>query len=346
MDENKQCQSGQGAVRAVFAAATIALCVWLAFQLRGLLINLLIALTLASAISPLAEWFEKRKVPRVGTIVGLYLIVAATYAAIAAFVAPTLWDQAKQLYHQIPNYVPRVMGWYDQLITLAGGSADALSVDIDDVRGILLRLVSRSFDTAAGLLGLVLNSILVLFLTAYFVVEADDIWPKVLRFVPPNQRDRFAGLIRPLAGRLGGYVRGQILVSLVVASFLSIGLTLIGVKYSLVLGLLAGLLNLMPFVGSMLTAAFAVLVAANQSLLLGMLTLGLFGLEQWLESNIIVPQLLGKQVELHPVLVLFAILIGATLMGVVGALVAVPAAAALFLIVEEFYVKPLNQEGG
>jgi predicted PurR-regulated permease PerM len=141
---------------------------------------------------------------------------------------------------------------------------------------------------------------------------------------------------------MGGYVRGQLLVSIAVGAFLAVGLTLIGVKYSLILGVLAGFLNLMPFVGSLLTASFSVLVAANQSLLTGALTLGLFGLEQWFESNLIVPQLLGKQVELHPVVVLFAILTGASLMGVLGALVAVPVASAALLLAEELYVKPMN----
>ena len=139
-------------------------------------------------------------------------------------------------------------------------------------------------------------------------------------------------------------MRGQILVSLAVSSFLAVGLTLLGVQYSLVLGVLAGLLNLMPFVGSMLTAAFSILVASNQSLVLGALTLGLFALEQWFESNVIVPQLLGKQVELHPILVLFAILIGATLMGLPGALIAVPVTSAGIFLAQEFYLKPLNQQ--
>jgi hypothetical protein len=123
---------------------------------------------------------------------------------------------------------------------------------------------------------------------------------------------------------------------------LTVGLSLLRVNYSLILGVLAGLLNLVPFVGSLAACIFAVVVAANQNIWLAGATLMLFACEQWVESNFIVPHLLGRHVELHPLIVLFAILIGATLMGVPGALVAVPLTSAALFLAQEFYLKPLN----
>ncbi|MCA9818677.1 MAG: AI-2E family transporter, partial [Cyanobacteria bacterium HKST-UBA01] len=186
------------------------------------------------------------------------------------------------------------------------------------------------------------TGVLVTFLTAYFVIEAPHIWPRLLRWVPHEHRDRIAATIKPLESRLGGYVRGQILVSLAVGTFIGIGLKVLGVHHALILAVLAGLLNLVPFVGSLLTAVLAILVAFNQSLTLAICTVILYMVEQWFESNFIVPQLLGTQVELHPLVVLFSILIGASLMGLAGALIAVPIATATMYIAEEFYLKPLN----
>ncbi|MBI4532684.1 MAG: AI-2E family transporter, partial [Candidatus Melainabacteria bacterium] len=237
----------------IFCLATL-LGLFFAYQLRVLIINLLLALTLASAICPLAEKLEAKRISRIVTVLGVYATVALLYAAVAAFLAPAIWEQAVQLYQQLPAYMANFLEWYRQLVALAGENAQAVNFDIGDVRAVVIKLVHQTLDVTAGLVGVMLNGILVLFLTAYFVVEANIIWPELLKWVPPNKREHVSQLIRPLSSRMGGYVRGQILVSLAVASFLAVGLTLLGVKYSLVLGVLAGLLNLMPFVGSMLTA--------------------------------------------------------------------------------------------
>lgn len=327
----------------VFLFFGIALCLVFIYVMRGLIVNLLIAITLASGITPLAEWAEKRNVPRIITVILLYIGFAGAYAALAYFLAPALWEQAAHLYENLPHQMSGLTTWYNQLLAMTGQTPDALSLEWTDFRDPVLKMIKQTLNLTAGLVGLMLSGILVLFLTAYFVVEADSIWKNLLQWIPKRKRERVASLIVPLGHTMGGYVRGQILVSICVGLFLGTGLTILGVHYSLVLGALAGVLNLMPFVGSMLTAAFAVVVAFNQDPMLGLMTIGLFMLEQWVESNIIVPQLLGKCVDVHPVVILFAILIGATLMGVMGALVAVPVVAAGLFLADEFYVKPLNK---
>ncbi len=327
----------------VFLFFGIALSLALIYTLRGLIVNLLIAITLAAGITPVAEWAEKKKIPRIMTIILLYASFLLLYACLAYFLAPALWEQATQLYQNIPHQMSGLTSWYNQLLTVTGQTPDALALEWTDIRDPLLKMIKQTLNLTAGLVGLLLSAILILFLTAYFVIEADQIWKSLLSWLPKHRRERVASLIVPLGQTMGGYVRGQILVSICVGLFLGTGLTILGVHYSLVLGALAGVLNLMPFVGSMLTASFAVVVAFNQDPMLGLMTVGLFVLEQWAESNIIVPQLLGKCVDVHPVIILFAILIGATLMGIMGALVAVPVVATGLYLVNEFYVKPLNR---
>ncbi|HEY9785539.1 MAG TPA: AI-2E family transporter, partial [Candidatus Obscuribacterales bacterium] len=225
-----------------------------------------------------------------------------------------------------------------------GDDPAGMKIDPKQIRQLAPEVARRTMTLTAGMLGAIVNGILILFLATYFVIEANDIWPKLLRWLPHGKRERFAELILPLQARMGGYVRGQILVSIAVATFLAAGLSLLGVNNGLVLGALAGLFNIVPFVGSMISLVLSVVVALNQSVLLGGLVVGLFAVEQWLESSFITPHLLGRQVDLHPLIVLFAILIGGTIMGVPGALVAVPAAAALTFLAQEFYLKPLNGE--
>lgn len=337
-------QSHSANIRTLLTALGIAFAAWLLFELRGLIVNLILALTLASAIAPIAEWGETRKISRALMVFGVYLFVGLTYTIVAVALTPAVKEQAVNLYAHLPVYLAGVTGWFESVKGLPGGAAatQAINVDSELIHNIFLKLGHETLDLGAGLLGVILNGLLVLFLTAYFVIEAGPIWRKLLMWVPQKHRPRCAELIRPLAARMGGYVRGQLLVSLAVSLFLTVGLTILGVNYALILGVLAGLLNLVPFVGSMVAAVFALVVAANQATWLAVATLGLFAMEQWVESNFIVPYLLGRHVELHPLIVLFAILIGATLLGVPGALVAVPLASSALFLANEFYLKPMQ----
>ena len=320
------------------------LLLWFLFELRALVVAVLFALTLASAIAPVAEWWEERyKVPRVASVLVVYILVGLIYSMVAFSLYPTISEQAHRLYNQLPQYTSGLTDLYGRVKTLLGENAGAFNVTTDEVKGFMSRASKQALHFTHDLLTLIVSGILVLFLTAYFVIEAKAIWPKLLRWFPRARRERIGQVIKPLETRLGGYVRGQILVSIAVGTFLAAGLSLLRVEHSLVLGVLAGLLNLVPFVGSMVTAVLAILVAFNQSILLAGLTVLLFAVEQWFESNFIVPHLLGGQVELHPLMVLFAILVGASLMGLPGALIAVPLTSAIAYLAEEFYLKPMAE---
>jgi len=309
-----------------------------------LVICLLMALTLASAIAPAAEWGEKRRIPRIATVLGVYIGAIIIYSVVAYLLFPVMKDQAVSLYEHLPKYVHSLTEKFPPLAEYVGSNGDVMKIDPTRLREFAPNVARHTLSLTAGLMGALANGLLVLFLTSYFVVEAKDMWHKLLLWVPRDKRKRAGELIKPLASRMGGYVRGQILVSIAVACILGTGLWLLRVEYSLVLGALAGMFNLVPFVGSAIAMILSLVIASNQSVELALFVFILFGFEQWLESNFIVPQLLGRQVELHPLLVLFSILTGATLMGLPGALVAVPVASAIQFLGQEFYLKPLNAE--
>lgn len=343
MEEMHRRRPGGRAALAVFYLFLGALLVWLFYELRIIVICVLMAITLASAIAPVAEWGEQRKIPRIATVITIFIATALVYSAVAYVLFPPMKEQALALYDQLPKYVQGLTEKFPSLSEYIGSNGDEMKIDPEHLKELAPKVAKHTLSLTAGLMGAVANALLVLFLTSYFVVEAKDMWDKLLLWVPVKHRQRAGGLVKPLGARMGGYVRGQLLVSLVVALFLGTGLTLLKVEYSLVLGALAGLFNLVPFVGSAISMVLSLVVAFNQSVTLAVLVLLLFGLEQWVESNFIVPHLLGKQVDLHPLLVLFAILIGATLIGLPGALIAVPVASAMQFLAQEFYLKPLNE---
>lgn len=396
----------------VFYLLTAIGLIWLAIQLKSLIICVLFALTLAAAITPVAEKLEVRKIPRMATVFLVYVTVALIYAGAAGGLLPAVREQFAQLYQHFPSYIARFVDWYAQAKAItsdasklisqpvskretkavidaaadelkrqaqakllpptqpeaegnaapalavtpapqttsavgpaadAAGSEDhALTVTNSEIKELTVQIVKKTLDLSAGLVGMTLNAILVLFLTAFFVVEAKEIWTALLQWVPIQNRARCASLIVPLQLRLGSYVRGQFLVCVAVGSFFAVGLKMVGLKYALAVGVLAGLLNLVPYVGSLSATMFALVVAFNQSPMMCVMTLGVFMVEQWAESTFIVPQLLGRTVGLHPLLVMFSILIGGSLLGVAGALVAVPVTLILLYLAEEFYLKPLQ----
>ena len=325
-------------------ALVIGVVAMLAYQIQAVFVALVISLTLASAIAPVAEWMEaKLKCPRVVTVILVYTGTILVYSTLAYFLYPTLKEQAKDLIDGFPSYSSGISSHYRDLMSIVQETAGLDPLSPDDVKNVVKGVPSRPLVFTSEAITALATGVLVTFLTAYFVIEAPNIWPRLMRWVPHEHRDRIAATIKPLESRLGGYVRGQILVSLAVGTFIGVGLKILGVPHALILAVLAGLLNLVPFVGSLLTAVLAILVAFNQSLTLAACTVILYMIEQWFESNFIVPQLLGNQVELHPLVVLFSILIGASLMGLAGALIAVPIATATMYIAEEFYLKPLNE---
>lgn len=319
--------------------------VYVVIQLESLIICLIAALTLASALAPLAENLEKRKIPRVATVISVYLLVLALYIGVGSGLVPILREQAISIYESVPNYGTWLLEKAHSLTAMGGPDLTHTQIAADDIRNLSMSTLNKVLKVTGSVFGGLINGVFILFLTAYFVIEASAINTSLLGWLPGPQAERWAGLIRPIENRLGGYVRGQLLVSLAVGSFIGIGLALIGNEKALILGVMAGLLNLVPYVGSMITCALAIIISFMQAPWMGVATIALVAIEQWCESTFIVPTLLGKQVDLHPLIVMLSVIIGGSLLGISGALIAVPVTTVCLFLAEEFYQKKLVKGG-
>lgn len=341
IDRNSTSASTELSLKIVIFSAITALTLLTIYKLKLLIVTLVAAITLASAIAPIAEAAERKRVPRLVTVVTIFGGALMIYILLAALLVPTLYDQWAKLVENFPSYIAVLEDWARKSMNL-GGNSIPLSFSADDLRRIVFHLLRQTLDMTAGLVGLILAGILCLFLTGYFVVEADKIWKDLANWFPRENRTQVLSLIAPIEQRMGGYVRGQTLVALTVGVVLVSGLSLLGVKYGLLLGVLAGAFNIVPYIGSMIAMSCAVLVAFNQTPLLALGVLVLYGMEQWLESTVLVPYFLGKQVSLNPLVVLFAILAGASLMGLPGALISVPLASVAMFFAERFYLQRVD----
>jgi predicted PurR-regulated permease PerM len=298
-------------------------------------------LILAAAILPAARIGHQYRIPRGVTVFALYVIAAGVLVLIGRLLWPALTEQWTQFIAQLPRMIENLKDWIGNVQDWFGrwgfGSIGSTPPKTDNVEGLVGTLLANTFKVTAGAVGAVVGLLVVLVIAAYIVIDAEHLGASALTLLPPRQRQHAAELAGPVMERIGGYVRGQLLVSFCVGVILAIGLTLLGVKYALLIGALAAVLNIVPFVGSLVAAVLGILSALNESIALAIGTTLLFWASNVLEGKVLVPHLVGRATGLHPLAVMVVLLAGAHLAGLIGALVAVPFAAAVWEITKTLY---------
>jgi predicted PurR-regulated permease PerM len=191
------------------------------------------------------------------------------------------------------------------------------------------------FQYVLGLFSGLLDVLMILLLALYITTDGPRIGRYLLAFLPADRHEQAARVTGRIFQRLGGWVSGQILLCVIIGSMSWLGLVVIGVPYAVVLALIAGVMEAVPNIGPIIAAVPAVLIAALYSPLQALLVLILYLVIQQLENYVVVPRVMSRAVELHPLAVLLALLVGSELMGVLGAVLAVPVTAAISVIVDE-----------
>jgi predicted PurR-regulated permease PerM len=256
---------------------------------------------------------------------------------------PALSEQGRQFMDQLPRMLDNVKGWIGDLRLWADQwgtwvpTPKREDVKIDGMFGALL---TNTLAATAGVVGVVVGFLAILVIAAYLVMDAESLGRGVARLFPARQRDALDDIAEPVLERMGAYVRGQFLVSLCVGVMLAVALSVLGVKYALLIGALAAVLNVVPWVGSLAASVLGILSALNDSPGLAIATAAVFAGSNLVEGKFLVPYLVGRATGLHPLAVLLALLAGAHLAGLIGALIAVPIVAALWEVVDGVYVRP------
>jgi predicted PurR-regulated permease PerM len=318
----------------VFQVVGVVGALWLLVHTWQIWVLAFTALIVAAAVLPAARFGERYRVPRGVTVLVVYLVVAAVLALMGRLLWPALTEQWTQFMEQLPRLVENLRRWLGDLdVVLWRWGAALPQPNPENLQGLAGTLLANTLQVTAGVVGFVVGLLAIVVIAAYIVIDVDRIGATLVRFVPPGQRARVAALGPPVLERIGGYVRGQIASSLCVGVVLAIGLGLLGVRYALLIGALAAVLNVVPFVGSLVAAVLAILSALNESLGVAVGAALLFWGTNLLEGKLLAPHFVGRATGLHPLAVLLALFAGAHMAGLVGALVAVPFLAALWEIV-------------
>ncbi len=312
----------------VVATVLILLGFWLAWYLRDLLLVILTAVVLASSIETATKRIVKWGLPRVMAVVLLYLIAILGLSTLFYFFVPQLVSETRHLVERFPAYLDMLnVSPEDALLGSGGGSITDSLMQFSDV---LKASSSGLLSAATGIFGGLMSFALIVVLSFYFAVQ-DHGLDDFLRMVTPIKNQEYVlNLWKRAQHKMGRWLQGQLILSLIVGVLVYLGLLVLGVPYALLLGIAAGILELIPVFGSLLAAVPAVAVAfMDGGTSVALLTIALYAVVNQLEGNVIAPLVVQKVLGISPLVVILAIIVGANLGGFLGILIAVPVAAAI-----------------
>ncbi|MGC1393032.1 MAG: AI-2E family transporter [Coleofasciculaceae cyanobacterium] len=330
---------------------SIGLLLVLLWQLRGLLVTLMIAVVLAATLSPVIEKAQKLQIPRWLAVIVVYLGLISLLTGVGVLIGPTVVQQIERLIRRLPAYLEIVRSLLENLIIRFGiGGPDSPTpirqlFNTQAISGWLIRssqqLVVRSYSVTRGILGGFFSLILSLVLSGYLLSGSKSLIQGLVSLFPKPWDERLEAQVAPVAQRMGGYIQGRVLVSGILGIAITIGLRVLGLsEFAVALGVIAGVTNLIPFFGPVLGAIPALIVAIAQGGLTFFWTLLLFVIIQNLETYVLDPLLVGNSVKVHPLYQLLAVLGGTQVLGIIGALIVPPWVAGAAVLLENLYLKP------
>jgi len=331
----------------------IALVGWLFYMLAPVLTPFVASALLAYVGDPLADRLQKLKMPRTLAVVAVFLITFVVLALLILLVGPLIGAQVGALFDALPEiihrveqvWLPSIMGWLNIDAGTDVGIGPFLArygEMFGSWSGKALLSVSKSGGVLAAA---VLSLFLIPIITFYLLRDWDLIIAHLGALIPKSQRETVVELARESDEVLGAFLRGQVLVMLGLAIIYSLGLTLVGVEYAIAIGVVAGLVSFVPYLGFVFGIALAGLTVALEPNPLWSLVgvVATFSIGQLIEGSVLTPKLVGDRIGLHPVIIIFAVAAGGQLFGFFGILLALPAAAVLSVVVRFAFHRYLKE---
>ncbi len=328
--------------------------VLLAYQLMKIIADLsqtitlvVIAAFLAVGLDPVVRWLQRRGLRRGSAVALVFIGVIGLFAGFGALVIPDIVDQATELVNSAPDQIDNLTKtpWINDL-NAQYGVIDNLSKQIRDRASsgdTVMQVFGGVLGAGKAVLSGLASTFTVLILTLYFLASLNSIAEAGYRLVPRSRRDRVRKLGDEIIKRIGGYVAGQVAVASINAICSFIMMSIVGVPYAAVLAFVVGVLGLIPLVGATLGAVLVALVGLFQSVQVAVIVAIYYVVYQQVENYVIAPRIMARTVSVPGAVALIAAFGGGALLGVLGALIAIPIAAAILLIIQEVLIPRQEQ---
>lgn len=315
---------------------------------------LFIAIIIAEAARPLVLLLERRRVPRVVGVLLVLLVAAIIFGILIWILITPLVGEFGTLSANAPTYTRRLQAWIvSSSATLhtnpqLGSFIDSLtSQAFSSLQSLAPSLIQVPFTLLSGVFGALLSFVVILTTTVFWLSSSAKLGQFLLSLFPGRYQPDVDTIFADMGRSLGGYVRGVLIAMLLIGIFTGLGLGILGVPYALLLGVLAGLTECIPYLGPWLSGSVAVVVAlVTVDPLKALEVIILFLVVQQLEGNLVQPLVMSRSVHLDPLLVLIAILVGSELLGLAGAVLAVPFAALLQSVVTHALAPAIRYAAG
>lgn len=329
--------------RAILFAAGLVVVYQLASPLSTLLLFFLLVFVLAAVLNPTVVWLERRHIPRPVGAIGIVVLLVAILGVVLWLAVPPMVDQVSDFFQNLGSKTDRLQSYYQETVNrfpaLRGQLPppdELLKSATPQVQRLVGQVGRYTLNVVVGVLSLIILLVLVLF----SLISPAPILAGLLSAAPPEHEEQVRRALRQIMTQLKAWAVGSLKLGLIVGVMSGMGLHFLGVPYAFLFGIIAGIGELVPNIGPVLSAVPPILLALTQDPKLALYVAILFVVVQQLENNLIVPLVMGQSLDLHPVSVTCAVLVMGSLFGLMGAILAVPTCAIVKVCWREFYLGP------
>lgn len=309
---------------------------WLLYYLRDIAMLVFIAFILASGLGPVLRTLQKYKIPQVVSIVLTLVMVIGLVVLVGFLVLPALFQQIESFLRHLPSVIGRATEVITGSSVTQSQAQDYTSQIVSTLSSNVQSISTNALQVGLGIFSGFVSAVTVIVMSFYFILERDQIYKGMELLMPHNDFIRVRNILQKVEHKLGMWIRGQLLLGLIIGVASYVGLVALGLhQYALPLAIIAAVLELVPIIGPVISAIPAAVIALTVNPALAIAVLILYLVIQQLESHLIVPKLMEKAVGLNPLFVIISLLAGGALLGMLGALIAVPFAVVIAIILED-----------
>lgn len=319
----------------------IFLLLWVLYLVREVVVLFFLSVILTATLDPLISWMTKKKISRSLAVFIIYLILFLGVAIIFSFLIPPLVGQFKDFVKNLPAYneaFAKSFSGFEQHALSYGINFNSHEL-LQNLSGNLFQSSAQFFGATVSVVTFFISTLVVLALTFYMSVKEDGMNKFLLSITPEAHGQYVISVANRIKSKIGKWLAGQLILMVIIFILDFIALSIFNIPYALVLALLAGLLEIVPYLGPIISATLASLLGLLISPFTGLVVLAVLTVIQQIESHIIVPQIMRKAVGLNPVVVILSLLIGAKLGGTMGAILAIPIATSIGVVVGDLVEK-------
>lgn len=318
--------------RTIFTSLLVLFGVWVAFQIQEIIITIFMAVLISMAVVPLIDRLEARKLSRPLSTGFVYAVLIIVVVLLLAYGFSPVVEQTTLFMTQLPSLLNNLLA-HPLVQPISRQVVENISSQLSFASGGLVQVTLNIFSTFVSL-------VTVLVFSFYISLEYESLKKKAAKIFRKNEdREKFEIILKEAEVKIGSWVRGELILGLAIGVLTYVGLTILRVNYALPLSVIAGVLEIVPMIGPVISAVPAAVVGFATSPILGLGVVALFILIQQIENTFVVPKVMQKAVDLDPILTLLAILVGGKLFGILGALLAVPVTLVAFTILRHLYYK-------